>query len=262
MSLDSIPALLLLAAAGMAGLMALLWLHQKLRRNAGWVDVGWSAGIGLTALLFAALSTGHPARRALVGAMTGLWSLRLAWYIARRVASEPEDGRYQALRASRAPHEQAFFFWFFQFQALLVVLFAVSPLIAMRTPTGPLVWNDALAALIWLIAVVGESFADRQLAAFRRDPANRGRTCRAGLWRYSRHPNYFFEWVHWWAYVAMAIAAPVGWLTLLGPALMLFFLFKVTGIPPTEARALASRGDDYRAYQRTTSVFFPWPPKP
>jgi steroid 5-alpha reductase family enzyme len=114
---------------------------------------------------------------------------------------------------------------------------------------------------VWIISVGGEWLADRQLARFRQDPSNKGKVCRQGLWRYSRHPNYFFEWVHWWAYVLIGIGGPWGWLTLFGPAVMLVFLLKITGVPPTEKRALQSRGEAYREYQRTTSVFFPWPPK-
>ena len=110
------------------------------------------------------------------------------------------------------------------------------------------------------MALAGESAADRQLEAFRRDPANRGKTCRVGLWRVSRHPNYFFEWLVWVAYFVFALASPWGWVTIYCPALMLFFLFRVTGIPATEAQALKSRGEDYRQYQRTTSAFFPWFP--
>ncbi|HEX6834360.1 MAG TPA: DUF1295 domain-containing protein, partial [Rudaea sp.] len=115
---------------------------------------------------------------------------------------------------------------------------------------------------IWCVSLAGESIADAQLAAFRRNPHNHGKTCRAGLWRYSRHPNYFFEWLHWFTYVCLAMQAPypVWLLSLLGPVLMLISLFWVTGIPYVEAQALRSRGDDYRAYQRTTSVFVPWFP--
>ena len=106
----------------------------------------------------------------------------------------------------------------------------------------------------------GESIADAQLARFRSQPASRGKVCEAGLWRYSRHPNYFFEWLHWWAYVMFAIGASHWWIALLlGPVLMLIFLLKITGIPHTEARALESRGQAYRQYQRTTSVSVPWP---
>jgi steroid 5-alpha reductase family enzyme len=112
--------------------------------------------------------------------------------------------------------------------------------------------------IVWLIAVAGETIADRQLARFRRDPANRGQVCRAGLWRYSRHPNYFFEWVHWLSYVLIGHGE---WLTWIGPVGMLLFLFRVTGIPYTEMQALKSRGDRYREYQSTTNVFFPWFPR-
>lgn len=257
----NIPYLLLIGLALMVAAMSALWAIQLRTKNAGTVDVAWSAGIGVLALLFAALAEGHAPRRWLVGGLTAVWSLRLAYYLFRRVSGEPEDGRYQALRASSGPRANRFFFWFFQFQALLVVLFALPPLLAMSVPVGPIrVW-DFVGVAICAIAIGGETIADRQLAAWRRNPANRGRTCRSGLWRYSRHPNYFFEWLHWWAYPAFAAGAWAGVAALLGPALMLLFLFKVTGIPPTEARALASRGDDYREYQRTTSMFFPWFPK-
>jgi len=121
--------------------------------------------------------------------------------------------------------------------------------------------TDLLAVGVFLVSVAGEAIADRQLAGFRADPANRGKTCRTGLWRYSRHPNYFFEWVHWWSYVLLGLGSPYWLVTILGPALMLVFLFKITGIPATEERALLTRGEDYRNYQRTTSPFFPWFPK-
>jgi steroid 5-alpha reductase family enzyme len=115
--------------------------------------------------------------------------------------------------------------------------------------------------LIWCVSVGNTVLADRQLARFKRRPESRGKTCREGWWRYSRHPNYFFEWLHWWSYVALAVGANYWWLTLLSPSVMLYILLKVTGIPPTEAQALASRGEDYRQYQRTTSAFVPWFPK-
>ncbi len=244
-----------------AVIMLLLWAIQLRTRNAGTVDVAWSAGIGLLVLLFAALAEGQLWRRALVAGLCAFWSLRLAYYLFRRVSGEPEDGRYQRLRSGWGKQAQAFFFWFFQAQALLVVIFAIPPLIAMQHAAVDVrVW-DMLAVGIWLIAIAGEALADRQLAAWRGNPANRGKTCRSGLWRYSRHPNYFFEWLHWFAYCAFAVGAPYALLTLVGPALLLLLLFTVTGIPPTEARALLTRGDDYRRYQQETSVFIPWFPR-
>jgi steroid 5-alpha reductase family enzyme len=109
-----------------------------------------------------------------------------------------------------------------------------------------------------MIAVGGEALADFQLHRFKADPANRGKTCRAGLWNYSRHPNYFFEWLVWCAYALYACASPGGWAGLACPLLMFYFLFRVTGIPLTEAQAVKTKGEDYLDYQRTTSVFVPW----
>ena len=114
---------------------------------------------------------------------------------------------------------------------------------------------------MWVLAVAGESLADWQLAQFKRNPASRGRTCRAGLWRYSRHPNYFFEWLVWVAFALFAVSSPLGFLALACPAAMLYLLLQVTGIPATEAQAVLSRGDDYRNYQATTSMFVPWFPR-
>ena len=114
--------------------------------------------------------------------------------------------------------------------------------------------------MVWLISVFGEYVADRQLATFRADPNNKGKTCRAGLWAYSRHPNYFFEWLHWFTYVLLAINSEYFWYSLVGPVVMLAFLYRVSGIPWTEAQALRSRGDDYRRYQEEVSAFVPWFP--
>ncbi len=248
-----------LAAATL--LMAALWLAQLRTRNAGIVDVGWALGIGAMTAAFAALAPGDPLRRLLIAGITGVWSLRLGLHLAHRVASEPEDGRYQALREWAGPRAQPVLLAFFLLQATWVVLFAMPPFVAARN-AQPLGWTDAVACLVFAISIAGETHADRQLSAFRRDPANRGRVCRTGWWRYSRHPNYFFEWLHWFAYPLLAFGAgPVAMVTLLGPVAMLYLLLRVTGVPPTEARALRSRGSAYRAYQATTSAFFPWPPR-
>ena len=257
----SILEVILIGWAVVAAIQAALWVVQRVRRDAGWVDVGWAYGIGVLAVLYAALLEGDPLRRWLIAALGGVWSLRLGSYLlSNRVLGKPEDGRYQALRASWGARAQPYFFLFFQFQAGLDVLFGMPLLVAMLHPGGPFGVTGWLGVVVWGVSVVGESLADRQLARFRADPANRGRTCRIGLWRYSRHPNYFFEFVHWWAYVLLAIGSPLWWLTLLGPAVMLFFLAKLTGIPATEAQAMRSRAD-YAEYQRTTSAFVPWPPR-
>lgn len=247
---------------GMAALMAVLWIIQQWRRDASIVDVGWTAGVGLVTLFLAVTTDGDRNRRVLVAALAGLWSLRLTWHLLHhRIIGKSEDSRYVTLRRRWGSSASLGFFVFFEAQAPLAVVFAVPMLVALHgdRPVGDVF--DVAAVAIWLVAVVGEMVADRQLAQFRADPANRGQVCQAGLWRCSRHPNYFFEWLHWWTYVVLAIGQPWWAWTLLGPGLMLCFLFFVTGIPATEAQALASRGDAYRRYQASTSAFFPWFPR-
>ena len=246
----------------MGAIMAVLWWIQKIRHDASHVDVAWSVGLGILAIFYAVAADGYPPRRLLLGVLVGVWSLRLAMYLfVNRVWGKPEDGRYQTLRQGWGNRAQPYFFIFFQVQALLDVIFSLPFLVIVTNITTTLKGWEWAGVFIWIVAIVGESIADRQLAQFRADSRNHGKTCRVGLWRYSRHPNYFFEWLHWWAYVLMAVGLPYWWLTLIGPGLMLYLLFKVTGIPATEAQALTTRGDEYRAYQRTTSAFIPWFPK-
>jgi steroid 5-alpha reductase family enzyme len=246
-----------------AVVMFALWLVQRRTRNAGVVDVGWAAITGALAVVYAAVGDGEPARRVLLAVLGGAWGGRLAWYLLRdRVWGQPEEGRYVTLRERWSPHADRAFFIFFQAQALAAVGLSIPfALAAVATADVPAA-TDLLALALVAIGTVGETVADRQLAAFKRDPASRGRTCRRGLWRYSRHPNYFFEWVLWCGFGCLGLVGPWGWLGLVAPAIILFSILFVTGIPPTEAQALASRGDDYRRYQRTTSPFVPWPPRP
>lgn len=242
--------------------MLLAWVVQWRMADIGIVDFTWAAGLGLLAIGYALLAEGDLVRRVLVAIMAGGWSFRLAGYILlNRVIGKPEDGRYQRLRAHWHRHTQLKIFGFFQAQALLTAVFAIPFLVVALTPESLPLLTIIAAGLIWLLAVGGETLADWQLAAWRADPAHWGQTCRVGLWRYSRHPNYFFEWLHWWCYPLLAWGSPEWWLTLLGPALMLYTLLKVTGIPYAEQQALANRGDDYRAYQRSTSAFIPWFPR-
>ena len=255
-------ALLGIGCGVMALVMAGLWGIQRVRGDAGIVDIAWALGVGLLGVAFACLATeGNDVRRIVTGTLVLVWALRLGGHILLRVLRMPEDGRYQNLRQEWGGRAQIRLFWFFQIQAFWSVLFAAPILLAARNSSPFPGVSDLLGLVIGIVAIVGEGISDAQLGAFRHDSANRGKVCHSGLWRYSRHPNYFFEWLHWWSYVGLAWSGPWGWLALGGPACMLLFLFKVTGIPPTEAQALKSRGEAYRDYQRTTSVFFPWPPR-
>lgn len=255
--------LLGIGAAGAGAMMAALWLVQLRIKDASHVDVGWTYGLGGLAVLYAVLADGDPAHRVLIAALAAVWSLRLGTYLLvnRVLRSKEEDGRYQELRSRWGASAHVRFFAFFQAQALLDVIFAVPFLAIALNPHDGLERLEWAAAAIWLVAVVGEATADLQLARWRKEPASKGKTCRAGLWRLSRHPNYFFEWLVWVAFALAALAAPWGWLGLVAPALLLFLLFRVTGIPATEEQALRSRGEDYRRYQQETSAFVPWFPK-
>ncbi len=247
--------LLLLCWGCLSAACSALWLLQVRWKDASHVDIGWAAGLGATALVCAAQLHGNPIRRALVGAMAAAWALRLSLHLFwDRIRGKPEDGRYAALRRSWEERANWKFFLLFQAQAALVILMSLS-FVGACERKAPVFALDALSVLIGLAAVAGETAADRQLAAFRGLPSNRGKTCRSGLWAYSRHPNYFFEWLYWLSYAAMA---PLDWRVWTSPALLLYFLFKVTGIPVTEAQAIKSRGEDYRDYQRTTPAFVPW----
>lgn len=245
-------------------LMFVLWLVERFKNDAGVVDIGWTLGIGVLAIYYAVCADGYLPRRVLVAAIASIWSFRLVLYILLdRILKDHEDGRYQELREHWGGGERAHFYFllFFESQSLLVVLFSL-PMLVLAFDARPSIGGFEIAGVsVWMVAIVGESIADRQLARFRANPTTRGKVCQVGLWRTSRHPNYFFEWVHWWAYVLMSIGAPYGWVTLLGPVVMLLFLFKLTGIPATESHALKSRGEEYRAYQRSTSPFVPWFPK-
>jgi steroid 5-alpha reductase family enzyme len=254
--------LALSGGAALAVMMSFIWWLSVRRSNAGFVDVGWSLGLVILAVWYAWQGPGFAPRRWLMAGMVTFWGLRLALHLIRRIAIEPEDGRYQQLRHEWAGKNiNLRFLFFFEFQALLDVVLSLPMLLAALNPAPELSPLEYAGVALWLVAVIGESVADAQLAAFKRNPANRGHVCQQGLWRYSRHPNYFFEWFIWVAWLVYALASPWGWLSVVCPALMLFFLFRVTGIPATEAQALRSRGQEYVRYQQTTSAFVPWFPK-
>lgn len=252
---------ILIAWVFAAVLMSVLWLVQRRTNNAGIVDIGWAAAIAAMSVFYASMSDAPTARRVLICAMGIAWGARLAIHLHVRNHGKPEDGRYTQLRRDWTPNEQWGLFKFFQFQAAAAVFFSIPFLLSSLNRGTALSALEIAGFSLWVIALVGETAADLQLERFKRKPGSKGRTCRDGLWKYSRHPNYFFESLVWISLAIFAWPAPAGFVALACPASILFFLFKVTGIPATEAQALRTKGDDYREYQRTTSVFIPWFPK-
>ena len=243
--------------------MAFVWLAAKRVNNAGWVDVAWSYSFTVVVALLFWLGPAPDFRKILLCVIVGIWSLRLGTHLAIRVGKHhpTEDSRYAALREQFPKRPWLMFFGFFQAQAVLVGILSV-PFFAVAANNSPTIspWEIA-GALLWLIAIGGESLADSQLSAFRNRPENQGKVCDRGLWKYSRHPNYFFEWMIWVAFAVVALGSPGGWLGILSPIIMYYLLTQVTGIPPAETQSLKSRGDAYRAYQARTSAFFPLPPR-
>lgn len=241
--------------------MGALWLVQRRTGDAGIVDVAWGLGVGIAGSLFSLLvADGDFTRRIVIAALVMIWSIRLSGYILIRVIFMSEDGRYLSMKEASGANAQSMLFWFYQLQAVAAFLFALPMLLAGQNTQTFGTICDGAAIILFAASIIGESVADSQLHRFRNDPTRTGTVCKTGLWKYSRHPNYFFEWLHWWSYLLLSIGAAYGWLNIIAPLIMLIFILKITGIPPTEAQSLKSRGDAYREYQKTTSAFFPWPP--
>lgn len=256
---------LIAIAAALSILMTIAWLVQQRTGNSGWVDTIWTFSLGLVGLVSALWPLGGAsinARQWLVAALVAIWSLRLGTHIAVRTAGITDDPRYAEFASQWGADSRRKMFIFLQNQGLGTVPLVFSIFIAAHHPSDMLRLQDYLGALILLTGIVGEATADAQLKRFRTDAANKGRVCDVGLWKFSRHPNYFFEWFGWLAYPMIAISAeyPWGLATLLAPIFMYWILVHVTGIPPLEQQMQRSRGDAYRAYQLRTSKFFPLPP--
>lgn len=257
----------LLVFAGLSLIMTLAWVAQQRSGNSGWVDVSWSLGVGATTAgaAFLPLQQGWPHWRQFTLAMiTICWCLRLAFHIAWRTRRVMDDPRYRDLAEQWGTDASRRMFWFLQSQAAVGALLALSTAIAAHNPNPVMRIQDLAGLAVLIVAIVGEAIADHQLAVFRADPANRNAICDGGLWSWSRHPNYFFEWLFWLALSVVAIDFsghyPSGWLTLFAPICMYWVLVHVSGIPPLESHMLRSRGDAFRAYQNRTSPFFPLPP--
>ncbi len=253
----------LLSWAGvmMALFFAVVWAISVKIKNYGLLDVAWSYGVAILAPFYAWNATGDPWRKWLITAVGILWSLRLGTYILLRVIRHhpSEDQRYQTLRKQWPG--PGMFLLFFEFQALLVVIFSLPFLLVACHPGSGLQVVEWIGLGLAILAIAGEWLSDRQMQIFKSRSSDRTEVCRVGFWRYSRHPNYFFESLVWCGFALFALGSPWGWIALICPVLILWFLFKVTGIPLTEEYALKTKGAKYRHYQQTTSVFIPWPPK-
>ena len=256
-------AMLMVGAAAVMIVMTLLWGLGVRQRNFSYVDLGWAGNFMLLALLYAVMGEGDVIRRIVLSSMYVLWSLRLTLHLATRIIGEPEEGRYVQLRSEWGTQGNLNlkFLGFFQFQAVLNIFLALPLLLVSMNVSPSLHGLEIVGITVWVIALLGETVADAQLKKFKKDPNNQGKVCDVGLWSWSRHPNYFFEWIIWVSYAVFALASPWGWLSLGLPVLMLHFLLNVTGIKATEEQALRSKGEAYRQYQREVSAFIPLPRK-
>jgi steroid 5-alpha reductase family enzyme len=248
--------------AGMALAIAFIYGLARIIRNAGVIDVFWGFGLGILAIVYVLqmplnlLPIGRPA---VLAGLAILASLRLGLYLMKRFLHEhpKEDARYTAFRQQWQPRPELTMFGVYQLQGLLMVTVSLPIWWVCQFSDSSLgVW-DIAGMLVFTVGWLIEWWADDTLKRFKQEPSNRGKTCQSGLWRFSRHPNYFGEWLMWLGYYVIALNVPAGWVTIFSPLLMLLFLTKVTGVAATEAHALKTRAD-YAEYQRRTSPFFPW----
>lgn len=255
----------LFAFSAMAVIMSTAWLVQLGARNGGWVDAFWTFGTGVSCVGVALWPdpASSPARQMLVAALVGVWSLRLGSYIAFRVAGDRhEDRRYAGLRAEWGGDFQRNMYLLCLVQAPAAALLSMSIFVASHGGSPDLGLRDVFGVAVLMIGIAGEGIADDQMRRFRK-AAQHGAVMDRGLWAWSRHPNYFFEWLVWLAYPVMAFdpVAPATWFSFVAPAMMFLLLRFGTGVPTLEKTMLASRGDRFRDYQKRVSAFFPLPPK-
>jgi steroid 5-alpha reductase family enzyme len=243
--------------------MLITWYYAVKIENFGIVDAVWSFCFLIHAALFYWLSEGLVGRKLLLLLMLGFWSFRLGFYLAKRIASHhpDEDTRYIKLRADYGANYKKRFLLFFFYQAISVSFLTLPFVFAFQNTSAEVSILEWLGFAVWALSLLGESIADYQMNSFRSNPANKGKVCNVGLWNYSRHPNYFFESCIWWGYFIFMLATPGLIWSIYAPLTMLLLLVKVTGVPPSEAQSLKSRGDAYRKYQERTSLFIPWFPK-
>lgn len=244
------------------GVMTVLWLVSLALRNSSIVDIFWGTGfVIVTWVAFLLTPDGYIGRRILLSGLVTIWGLRLSLYILWRNWGKPEDFRYQVWRkeAGAAWWWRSLFKVFF-LQGIILWIVA-APLVAAQINAQPnrLTWLDALAILVWMTGFFFEAMGDWQMARFKANPTNRGKVLNTGVWRYTRHPNYFGDATQWWAFYLIAMAAG-GWWTIFSPILMTTLLMRVSGVTLLE-KTLKDEKPGYQEYVQTTSEFFPWFPR-
>jgi len=241
-------------------IMFFVWLWSYRIGNAGVVDIFWSYNFPVIAFILLLFGPGFETRKLLFCGMVIIAGGRLGTHLAVRVLKHlrQEEPRYAQIRKEWGENAELKMALFFQMQALSNILLAVPFFIIILNTSPELNVFEYAGAAIWLISVLGEATADAELAAFKKNPANKGKVCDKGLWGYSRHPNYFFEWLMWVSYFVFALGSPSGYLAIISPAIILYLLLKVTGIPMTEEQSIRTKGDAFRKYQQQVSVFVPW----
>jgi steroid 5-alpha reductase family enzyme len=247
----------LVSFASVSIIMILVWIWAKAIKNNGIVDIFWAFNFLVIAIIIWLLANGYPPRKNIVCLLAALWSLRLGLYLLIRVGShlKEEEGRYKKLREE---WNDTKFFFFFQMQAFSNVMLSLPFFFIALNPEPQISLIEYIGAGLWCVSIAGEGLSDWQLKYFKKDPANKGKVCQYGLWNYSRHPNYFFQFMIWISVLIFAIPSPYGWISVICPLSIGYLIFKVTGIPMTEEQAVRSKGEAYKEYQRTTSSFAPW----
>jgi steroid 5-alpha reductase family enzyme len=242
--------------------MIVLWIISLLLKDSSIVDIFWGLGFVILAVTYFILTDGFFARKVLITALAAIWGLRLSIHIFLRNKGKGEDYRYQEMRANSGPKWWWWsFFQVFMFQGVLMLIISTPLLAAQFSPTpARLTVLDGLGAVVWVIGFIFEAGGDWQLARFKRDPENKGKVLRTGLWAYTRHPNYFGDATQWWGYFLIALAARGGFWTIFSPILMTVLLLRVSGVALLE-RSLAETKPQYRDYIESTSAFFPLPPR-
>jgi steroid 5-alpha reductase family enzyme len=239
------------------------WNWARKLDNYSLVDAVWAFGIGLVSCFWLMVCGDGTMKHWVAGILVAMWSLRLSWHLQRRIrrAHPEEDARYVVLREVWVGRVASAFFCFFQAQAISVVLLALPFFFVAIDING--VWSrwESLGLAVVVVGIFGEGLADAQMTKFKSVNKDSKAVCQEGLWRYSRHPNYFFEAIIWIGFYLYACGSAWGWAMIYAPITIIYLLLRVTGIPPTEAAAVRRRGDAYRRYQQTTSAFIPWPPK-